>query len=70
LFSLNLVVDFRKGRREIKEGRKQKKRDKPPPQLRRRQCLRIASRMSFLPGPWNHRSYGTGEFIFLQRIGR
>ena len=50
------LLAFRKAQRGREKIGLEEKRT-PPPQLRRDMRLRIASKMTFLPGPWNHLTF-------------
>jgi hypothetical protein len=47
---INPLLPFRRAQRG-REKRSSEEGKTPPPQLRRDTCLRIASKMAFLPGP-------------------
>jgi hypothetical protein len=47
---------FRKAQRGREKIGSEEKRT-PPPQLRRDMRLRFASKMTFLPGPWNYLTF-------------
>jgi len=54
--SIDPLLAFRRAQRG-REKQSPEDHRTPPPQLRRDTCLRIASKMTFLPGPWNHRAF-------------
>ena len=63
------LLAFRKAQRGWEEMGLEAKRT-PPPQVRRDRRLRIVSKMTFLPGPWNHLTFYLYQLFGLQLIWR
>ena len=63
------LLAFRKAQRGREKIGSEEKRT-PPPQLRRDMRLRIASKMTFLPGPWDKRSFYVCQLFAPQLIWR
>jgi hypothetical protein len=63
------LLAFRKAQRGREKIGSEEKRT-PPPQLGKDMRLRIASKMTFLPGPWNHLTFYLYQLFGPQLIWR